>query len=272
VLGVGKANATRDMDGLIGSLSDSYGSWNIERDGTGRLIQLKSLDFLLQIQRDALGRPLVWSGSGNATVTVQRDVRGRVVGERESSLLIHRDTMGRMNRATLLDSIWSWRFDAGGRVLQTEAPSGTILGNNRLPGGLLERIRYPDGGYTQFFRDGRIVIERNIGANGKVLDQVKYGYSRSGLLQWKEVDNQKIWLRRDALDELVAVDSGEILHFSRTPDGLFDELTGYVSLDESGHIVDAETFDGVALWHLPPGYLHYLRDPKGRVDRVISGS
>jgi YD repeat-containing protein len=260
----------RDADGLIGSIETPQGLWAFARDTLGRLAETRFGDYRMEVERDLVGRPILWK-EGNKEYEVKRDLRGRVVESQPDGIRLHRSAQGWVSAAVYGEDTWKWLYSAGGHLLKVLGPNGVGLGLNRQPSGEIEQIRYPNGAFIQYSRDGRIVEELHHEDDGQVLGRMRYGMGKSGAWNWVDDGEQTMWVHRDTLDEVVAIDSGESLFWSKSPDGVFDEKSGFVIIDDSGRPVGAQTVDDLEVWNLPSGYLSYQRDDLGRIERIISG-
>ncbi len=266
---LGPTSWTWDSRGALLSVSSGAVDLGLERDASGDLSRVRIGEASFEVQRDGAGRLV-----GLGDLRLDRDSGGRLTALRSSGtdLSIERDERGLPFR--IKDGqgrVWRGLYDAQGQLTRWTAPDGTSISAQRDEQGRVTMVRYPDGSLSRTDRSPDLrgsVIED---ASGRVLLDRRETLDANGLtvrVDERARTEDSLTHHRDARGELVVLE-GELGAWSWTPDGVEAPDGSVASLDEEGRPTTATPPVGPAAWGAGFQILSYDLDELGCITTVV---
>ena len=264
---MGEHRWERDINGAVRKMKGPLGEVTFTRDPAGWIRSVAVGSWALDIERDANGWPVGWTGT-DGSISLQRDGAGRVVkesGPYETRVL--RDPRGLPVRI-VAGKLGEWRTqrDASGRPLTVKGPEGVALSIERDLVGRPKWFRFPDGSILRRAVSGAVTDDVLVSPAGSVSGNHKLTRDADGRAVSWTASGGGLWqVERDAAGNLLAVTSDAGPMWSFEPERVLDPEGRLQLYDAAGWLIEAQLPVGVRAWGVGGEMLSVLRDDSGRI-------
>jgi len=262
---VGEWKFERDINGRVRRMVGPIRAWTLLREPAGWVRAIQVDDWRVDVERDANGWPVVWSGV-DGDEEIQRDAAGRLVVDGDGVRVL-RDSRGLPVRITA-GQVGEWRVqrDASGRMLSTRGPGGTMVSLDRDATGRPKFFRFPDGSMLRCHYEGDTRTDMLVDPNGNMVGQQQLSLDEDGRPATRVDASGHVWrYQRDAIGRLLALDTADGRAWIWGEDTVNDP-EGRVQLqDGTGWMIEAQLAGGLKSWGIATDMISMHREDGGRL-------